>query len=327
MTIHSVIALAAAVALQFNTTETDTSQISRSAAAVFNSADLAPSDNTRLGFSAEVDGMTTDLSIISTSVMPGKTVTLSSAGKVMAKTGKLENISGNEWKWTAPGKPGHHELFIANGAETMLVNVFVLTPFKNGKDASLNGYRVGKYNPQPLRGMESYVPPTGFINMEPGMNDIQIAPHFNLGQFICKQQPGHDPTYLLVHPDMLIKLETLLEAANDKGWKADTFFIMSGFRTPFYNAAIGNTTTSSRHLFGDASDIYIDHDGNGVMDDLNGDGKVTKADAVALAELAKSIAESDPVNWPQGGIGIYDSNAVHGPFVHIDARGYRARWG
>ena len=101
---------------------------------------------------------------------------------------------------------------------------------------------------------------------------------------------------------------------------------MSGFRTPFYNAAIGNTTTSSRHLFGDAADIYIDHDQDGVMDDLDGDGRITRDDAVALASLASEIAEADPSNWPNGGIGIYNANAVHGPFVHIDARGYRARW-
>jgi hypothetical protein len=27
-----------------------------------------------------------------------------------------------------------------------------------------------------------------------------------------------------------------------------------------------------------------------------------------------------------GGCGIYPGNGAHGPFVHVDARGYRARW-
>jgi len=27
-----------------------------------------------------------------------------------------------------------------------------------------------------------------------------------------------------------------------------------------------------------------------------------------------------------GGIGIYPATSAHGPFVHIDARGTRARW-
>jgi hypothetical protein len=27
-----------------------------------------------------------------------------------------------------------------------------------------------------------------------------------------------------------------------------------------------------------------------------------------------------------GGCGVYIATSAHGPFVHIDARGYRARW-
>ena len=40
---------------------------------------------------------------------------------------------------------------------------------------------------------------------------------------------------------------------------------MSGFRTPQYNAGGGNTggrAGLSRHMYGDASDIFIDNDGN-----------------------------------------------------------------
>ncbi|MAP94537.1 MAG: hypothetical protein CMK07_06250 [Ponticaulis sp.] len=280
----------------------------------------------RVGFTIEVEGYRSDLSVFSTSVMPGGDVHIKADANLISETGDAREENGM-WTWTAPDTPGHHEIFLTRNDETIRLNVFVLTPFSNGQMDSINGYRVGAYNPQPLRGLDNYLPPTGFIDMQPGMEDIQIAPNFKLGQFICKQQPGHDPTYLLVEPGMLLKLQALLEAANEKGWEADTFFIMSGFRTPFYNAAIGNTTTSSRHLFGDASDIYIDHDRDGVMDDLNGDNKITKADAVALAELAREVAEADKTNWPSGGIGIYDANAVHGPFVHIDARGYPARWG
>jgi len=28
-----------------------------------------------------------------------------------------------------------------------------------------------------------------------------------------------------------------------------------------------------------------------------------------------------------GGVGIYHATSAHGPFVHIDVRGTRARWG
>lgn len=326
MPAHTALAILAAFLLPFNSTEKPSLSLDGIDLPGLEPAVMKPNAEDRLNFSVKLDGLASNLSIVSASVLPGETLHIEADAKLVAETGELDH-DGDSWRWTAPDTPGHHEIFVRRNGDTMLVNVFVLTPFQNGKDTDLNGYRVGAYNPTPLRGLDNYLPPQGFIELLPGMEDIQVAPNFKLGQFICKQQPGNDPTYLLVEAGMLLKLEKLLEAANEKGWKAKTFFIMSGFRTPFYNAAIGNTTTSSRHLFGDASDIYIDDDGDGVMDDLNGDGKVTKADAVELANLAKSVAEKDPANWPQGGIGIYDANAVHGPFVHIDARGYAARWG
>lgn len=325
MNLHAVFALLSAFTLHLDGSETINTTKPEAPASSSNQTVLAPSPSSRLGFTIEIEGLESDLSILATSILPNDTLEIRADADLHAAHGKIGG-EGDIWTWTAPDTPGHYELFFERNGETMLVNVFVLTPFKNGSDDSLNGFRIGKYNPEPLRGLDSYIPPSGFIDLQPGMEDIHIAPHFKLGQFICKQQPGHDPTYLLVESGMLVKLELLLEKANDKGWSADTFTVMSGFRTPFYNAAIGNKTTSSRHLFGDASDIYIDHDGDGVMDDLDGDGKITKADAVALAELAKSVAEADKKNWPRGGIGIYGANAVHGPFVHIDARGYAARW-
>jgi hypothetical protein len=29
----------------------------------------------------------------------------------------------------------------------------------------------------------------------------------------------------------------------------------------------------------------------------------------------------------EGGLGLYQANRAHGPFVHVDVRGYPARWG
>ena len=229
--------------------------------------------------------------------------------------------------WTAPASPGRHEIRFQKNGETILLHVFVLTPFENTPNAELNGYKIGAYRKTLFRGLSTYEAPRGFIDLSYGPSDLKISPSFTLGQFICKQQPGHDPTYLLVRPETLMKLEALLEAANAKGWKAETFHVMSGFRTPFYNRSIGNRTTSSRHLYGGAADIWLDGDGDGRMDDLNGDGKITKDDARELAKLAETLAKKGGPNWPAGGVGIYGANSVRGPFVHIDSRGYRARWG
>ena len=80
-------------------------------------------------------------------------------------------------------------------------------------------------------------------------------------------------------------------------------------------------------MYGDAADIYVDYrPRNGVMDDLNRDGEITKADANWLYDYAQTLFKKR-TDLPKGGIGAYRANAVHGPFVHVDGRGTTARWG
>jgi hypothetical protein len=286
---------------------------------------VAQFDNGRVGFTIAFEGLESDLSILTTAIMPGQRLHITTSADAAANMGQLSK-QGNGWIWVAPAKPERAELDFTIGAESIRLNVFVLTPFKNGETESLNGYRVGHYATTLFKGLETYSVPQGFIDFAKGPEDLKISPHFTLKQFLCKQQPGHDPTYLLVRTAMLIKLEALLDAANAKGWRADSFYVMSGFRTPFYNRSIGNDTSSSRHLYGGAADIWLDNDGDGQMDDLNQDGKINKDDARALAALAGTLADKGGRNWPAGGIGVYGANSAHGPFLHIDARGYRARW-
>lgn len=280
---------------------------------------------TRAGFTIGFQDIRSDLSILTTAVMPGASLRIETQAEATADIGSLSR-EGPAWLWQAPAEPGRAELRFSQAGDRIRLNIFILTPFVNGQDESLEGYRIGRYASTLFRGLSSYAAPRGFINLAHGPADLQVSPHFTLGQFICKQQPGHDPTFLLLRPAMLVKLEALLEAANARGWPGESFFIMSGFRTPYYNRSIGNDTSSSRHLYGGAADIWLDADGDGQMDDLNRDGVIDKNDARELARLAESLAGAGGPNWPRGGIGIYGANAAHGPFVHIDARGYRARW-
>jgi uncharacterized protein YcbK (DUF882 family) len=104
--------------------------------------------------------------------------------------------------------------------------------------------------------------------------------------------------------------------------------IMSGFRTPQYNAQgvgrKGGRATESRHMHGDAADVIVDANEDGVMDDLDGDGRVTIRDARVLYAVAEDVEAQHPDLV--GGLSAYPANAAHGPFVHVDARGVRARW-
>jgi uncharacterized protein YcbK (DUF882 family) len=71
----------------------------------------------------------------------------------------------------------------------------------------------------------------------------------------------------------------------------------------------------SRHIYGDAADVFVDADG---------DGKITIGDARVLLALAADIEARHPDLV--GGLSAYPANSAHGPFVHIDTRGVRARW-
>ena len=117
-----------------------------------------------------------------------------------------------------------------------------------------------------------------------------------------------------------------MEKVNASGIATDSFTIMSGFRTPFYNAAIDNVEYS-RHVYGDAADVFIDRDGNGSMDDLNGDGICNVEDAKVLRDLVEGMGTLAKFRRLVGGLASYRRTESHGPFVHIDARGHRARWG
>jgi len=89
---------------------------------------------------------------------------------------------------------------------------------------------------------------------------------------------------------LLLKLEMLLEEAKRLGLSVTTFQILSGCRTPYYNQSIGNETRYSRHLYGDAADIYVDEDGDGSMDDLDGDGREDLDDAEVFRRRPRPLS-------------------------------------
>jgi hypothetical protein len=80
-------------------------------------------------------------------------------------------------------------------------------------------------------------------------------------------------------------------------------------------------------MYGDAADIYIDCDGDGSMDDLNRDGRIDGEDSITLARWIEEVWTLPQFEERQGGLGIYNGTGSHGPFVHVDLRGRKARWG
>jgi uncharacterized protein YcbK (DUF882 family) len=91
--------------------------------------------------------------------------------------------------------------------------------------------------------------------------------------------------------------------------------VHSGFRTPIHNRATRHAARDSRHQNGDAVDGSID---------ANGDGRLTVADAKLVARAVDAVEHDFPDLI--GGVGLYTSRRYSHPYVHIDARGKRARW-
>lgn len=287
----------------------------------------APFESGRASFSLTInDDLVIPYRIFAVYVLPGERLRLAADGaSASASRGELTAAGSGRWHWTAPAEPGVAELELTTADDAIRINALILHPAGRIADGRLNGYSLGAY-PAPLGGDPVYDAPDGFFELDADTADIAVSPHFTLGQFPSKQSTD-PPSYLVLREHLLVKLELLLEQVNGRGIETDSFVVMSGYRTPAYNRAIGNGQ-HSRHIYGGAADIYIDvSPRDDVMDDLNGDGAFDHRDAQFLYRLADRLFSLPENAGLRGGLGVYRSTPAHGPFLHVDARGVRARWG
>lgn len=229
--------------------------------------------------------------------------------------------NGRDTAWRAPAATGVYRLTgkARVGARTLreTFTAFVTVPTTQAKDGYVHGYRVGHYPAlsQVSRSARALaLLPEGFIRLDAHSANTPISRSFKLGQFAVKD--GARPEkFMLLSPKLLAKLETLIDRLNAEGHHASGLRIMSGYRTPAYNAGIGNKTTLSRHTYGDAADV--------LADDWDGDGRITRADAQILFRIADKLDHTTPLT---GGLSLYAPTSAHGWFVHVDTRGKLARW-
>ncbi len=228
-----------------------------------------------------------------------------------------------------PEVPGVWKLVLRAGSALRPVSNFaVITrrPLSARRNGRVGLYFIGSW-PTERSPREGYVTPSGLIEVTPENQDTRVSEHFRLRDFLTKGQADVWPKYLVLDMRLVDKLELVLADLRSQGVDVSGVRVMSGFRTPQYNATGGSTAgraSLSRHMYGDAADVYIDVDGDGWMDDINGDGRVDTGDARFMAAAAERVERKYPTLI--GGIGIYSAGPGHGPFVHIDTRGYRARW-
>ncbi len=215
----------------------------------------------------------------------------------------------------APVVAGMYRLALITESGRQIVDsvlVAVLVPFSTKMGATLNGYKIGRYRWERLGG-DAAPPPAGFLQVLAEDVDLEVSTHLKLGMFITHDDHDVWQYYVALDPRILDKVELVLADLGVKDFEMP-MDVSSGFRTPLYNRTVPRAAGDSRHQYGDAADLAID---------VDGDGKVTYADAVAVARAVERVEQRHPELV--GGLGLYGNRGTS-PYVHIDVRGKPSRW-
>ena len=285
----------------------------------------------RAAFGIGVNNELYPYALFSTFVNPNERTVLrvvdpgSAEFSLTASAGNLEATDARRWVWIAPRTPGRATINVTRGDGSSLdLQAFLQVPASEIRSGSLRGYPIGRYPPA-LRGEAIYDPPAGYVEVQPGDLSVRLSPHFALGQFLTDPSDRY-PKFVVIRERLLLKLEALLERTNQRGIRADSFGIVVGYRTPMRNAEVGGAE-HSRHIYGGAAGIIVDREpADGLMDDLNGDGVGNAVDVRILFDIADALTREQEYRHLQGGLAVYPATPQRGPYLHVDARGTRARW-
>ncbi|HSJ26431.1 MAG TPA: hypothetical protein VK929_17255 [Longimicrobiales bacterium] len=233
---------------------------------------------------------------------------------------------------STPPRPGVWNVLVRVRNEIRQVpdlTVLSVVPLTEKRSGRIGSYVIGTWPHEDgsTPRTPAYAAPRGMVRVTPDNLDLPVSRHFRLRHFVTKGQENVWPKYVLISPRLLDKLELTIDELERMGHPVRRVGVISGFRTPSYNAGGGDTAgrgALSRHMYGDAMDWFIDNDGDGRMDDLTGDGRAGVADLRVMVEAAERVERRYPDL--AGGIGVYPPTGAHAGFIHIDTRGYRARW-
>lgn len=122
-----------------------------------------------------------------------------------------------------------------------------------------------------------------------------ITKHFSWWEFRCHDGTDVPPEFAQNVRDLCEQLEVLRHALGDV-----KIHVVSGYRTPAWNAKVGGAT-KSQHMQAKAADIQV----------------YGLTPAQLRAKILDLIEKGQMI---QGGVAMYPT------FTHYDIRGYKARW-
>lgn len=124
---------------------------------------------------------------------------------------------------------------------------------------------------------------------------MQLTKNFKLEEFACHDGSTVPPEYMANVQELANNLQVLRDELGVP------VVVISGYRTPIYNAEHGGAV-HSQHMLAKAGDVQVK-------------GLTPRK----LCDKIKALIAAGKMK--QGGVGLYPS------FVHYDVRGTAARWG
>jgi len=236
------------------------------------------------------------------------------------------------------GADGGHPVRLAHAWGERTVPVLIGEEY-DARQLTIQGVAIGLYPDQNnaavpaavAQNREAYTPPRYLYKVTPETARLPVSEHFTLGDFAMELGRFGDRQFIALDPALPARLETLQTEVARK-FPGARLRVLRGSLTPLAAESLrregGKISEFSRFLYGDAAIVIVDGNGDGIMDDLTGDGIANLEDAKALAAMTEEIERRSGL---AGGIGTYaktDDPSLPGntPFVHVDTRGRLARW-
>lgn len=223
-------------------------------------------------------------------------------------------------------KPGRYRLKVAERPNLMIL-VPSASPPPGASHVAKGAYPkpTAKSSRTVREHLASYRYPGTWVSLDKSDSDWILTEGVSLTSlFVHNHSQSGSECWVPFRYALVDTIATIRKALVTQGLPAASLHLLSAFRNPAYNRKVGSSSFS-RHLYGDAFDFVIDRNGDGKMDDLTGDSRVDRSDALWCVALIETLQARKLI--PMGGIGVYTfARGKHRVSLHVDIRGHRATW-